>query len=71
MRWAKDLATSGLMPTRISRPSMLTVAPAWASARVMRVSMKPKATALTLTLKRPHSRLSARVMPITPALAEE
>ncbi|MNW23032.1 hypothetical protein D3C71_2248740 [compost metagenome] len=50
---------------------MFTVAPALASALVMRVWIRPKATALTLTLKRPHSRLSARVMPITPALADE
>jgi hypothetical protein len=39
------------------------------SASVMSVAMKPGATQLTVMLRLPSSRASARVMPATPALA--
>ncbi|MNY71415.1 hypothetical protein D3C86_2097570 [compost metagenome] len=54
----------------MSRPSILTVFSS-AVGSVRRVAMKPKATQLTLTFMRPHSRASVLVMPITPALAAE
>ena len=38
---------------------------------VRRVSMKPKATALTLILNWPHSLASVLVRPITPDLPDE
>jgi hypothetical protein len=38
-------------------------------AAVMSVAMKPGATQLTVMLREPSSRASARVMPATPALA--
>ena len=39
------------------------------STSVMSVAMKPGAMQLTVTLRLPSSRASARVMPATPALA--
>ena len=40
-------------------------------AAVRRVSTKPNATALTLTLNAPHSRASVFVSPTRPAFAAE
>ncbi|MDT4875077.1 hypothetical protein FQZ97_1104200 [compost metagenome] len=70
--WLAPSTMAFCMPTLISRPSMVTVllsSPdrAW----VRRVSMKPKATALTLTLRRPHSLARVLVMPRMPALPAE
>ncbi|MNT53153.1 hypothetical protein D3C72_1902280 [compost metagenome] len=68
-----DCSTSAsLMPTLMSRPSILTVAAsAPANGTVRRVSMWPNATAFTLTFRRPHSFASVLVMPRMPALADE
>src|SRR3954466_1735413 len=61
------------IPSRTSSvlsPAASIVSP-FSFAWVSRVSTKPKATALELILKQPHSLAIVLVSPVRPALAEE